>query len=392
MEMAILATLSGQNNLDLLNNSFTLLQDTVASWDELWNEVFQPTHPLWASINNFALMLAGLAFLYTAIKEASQILQEASWSKVASMLIVPLAIVIFLGGGGNLGAQSVKIVRTIGFNQVSNMMEQQVGGQTFQVAMETIKTESVAGDILRQIYAECEALPDLERIECQHDPQKAQHAQEVMDTMGFDMPNNMGELFELFDPVGAAIGVLMVILYGVQWAFINCTEAALLMTGLLFPIAFGLSILPIAIKPLYAWFTAMIALFSVQMSYNIVVGLVATVSLNAAGNNGFMQSGQDLAFAVFLSFFSPMLSVALGAGGGLAIFRQGQSAIRGAIAGTTSAVNTGLLGVLAWKKAHANAGTASAPQVTAANNTPSASSAPAAPSNNNLRALPQSKA
>ena len=389
MAMTILGTLAGGTSIEMLNNSLQLLQNTVESWNELWNEIFTPTNALWASLNEFGLVLAGLALLYTSIKELSQILQEASWSKLASMFIMPLAIVFFLGGGGNLGAHSVKIVRAIGFNQVSSMMEQQVSGQTFQVALETIKSESAARDILLQIYAECNGLPDLERQECQNDPQKSQQAQEIMDELGVTAPDGF---LEQLSPVNVIVSVLMVTLYGVQWAFVNCTEAALLMTGLLFPIAFGLSILPIATKPLYAWFTAMLALFSVQMSYNIVVGLVATVSLNAAGGNGFMQSGQDLAFALFLAFFSPMLSVALGAGGGLALFRQGQSAIRGAIAGTTSAVNTGLLGVMAWKKAHAAAGVASAPQVTAASNPSSVPSASSAPSNNNLRALPQSKA
>lgn len=387
MAMTILSTLAGGTSIEMLNNSLQLLQNTVESWNELWNEIFDPANPLWASINAFGLTLAGLSLLYTSIKELSQILQESSWSKLASLFIIPIAVVVFLSGGGRLAAHSVRIVRAIGFNQVSSMMEQQVNGQTFQVALETIKSESAARDILLQIYAECNGLPDLERQECQHDPEKSQQAQEVMDELGVTAPDGF---LEQLSPVNVIVSVLMVTLYGVQWAFVNCTEAALLMTGLFFPIAFGLSILPIAIKPLYAWFVAMLALFSVQMSYNIVVGLVATVSLNAAGGNGFIQSGQDLAFAVFLSVFSPALSVALGAGGGMAIFRQGQSAMRGAIAGATSAVNTGLLGVMAWKKAHAAAPAASTPQVTASSS--SSTPAPSAPSNNNLKALPQSRA
>lgn len=380
MTMTILSALTGGNSIEMLTNSLQLLQNTVESWNELWNEIFDPANALWASLNAFGLTLAGLSLLYTSIKELSQILQESSWSKLASLFIIPIAVVIFLSGGGRLAAHSVRIVRAIGYNQVSSMMQQQVNGQTFQVALETIKSESAARDILLQIYAPCNGLPDLERQECQHDPEKSQQAQEVMNELGVTIPRD-----GLLNPVNAIISVLTVILYGVQWAFINCTEAALLMTGLFFPIAFGLSILPIAIKPLYAWFVAMLALFSVQMSYNIVVGLVATVSLNAAGGSGFIQSGQDLAFAVFLSVFSPALSVALGAGGGMAIFRQGQSAIRGAIAGTTSAINTGLLGVLAWKKAHAAPRAASTPQIPSTSSTPST---PSTPSNNNLKALP----
>lgn len=105
-----------------------------------------------------------------------------------------------------------------------------------------------------------------------------------------------------------------------------------------------------------------------------------------------MQSGQDVAFAIFLSVFSPVLSVALGSGGGIAIFQQGQSAIRGAISGGTSVVNTGLRSITAWKAATARAGAASTAQVQANNSAQvAASNPPATASNNNLRALPQAK-
>ena len=144
--------------------------------------------------------------------------------------------------------------------------------------------------------------------------------------------------------------------------------------------------MPLATKPLYAWFVAIIALFSIQMSYNIVSGLVATVTLNAAGPGGFIQSGQDIAFALFLSIFSPMLSVALGAGGGMALFREGQRAFRSAITASSAVAGPAVIRIaqltshIFSRRAHTQT----------LHPSPSAAHTPSPA--NNLRALPQSKA
>ena len=385
-----LATLNGTNSLNIVQNSANLLQNTVAEWNNLWNVVFQPTGQLWSSICQFSLIIAGLSLVYTAIKALPDILNDGQWSQLAGLFVTPLMIVVFLSNGGSLGAGSVRLVRGIGYGQISSMVQQQVAGQTFQVALQAMQQNAAGSNALLQIYSSCNGLPPAQRQDCLNDPAKAQQAQQAMAQLGITSPPFLGNI--LADPLGAITGILMVILYGVQWAFVNCVEAALVMTGLLFPIAFALSILPINPKPLYAWFVAIFALFSIELSYNIVTGLVATVSLNAATAGGPMQSGQDVAFAIFLSVFSPVLSVALGSGGGIAIFQQGQSAIRGAISGGTSAINTGLQSVIAWKTATASAGAASTAQVQANNSAQVASShPPTAASTNNLRALPQAK-
>ena len=390
MIVTTLANLNGQNTGNILQNAANLLQNTVAEWNDLWDVVFQPTGQLWFSICEFSLIIAGLSMIYTSIKALPGILNDGQWSQLAGLFVTPAMIVIFLSNGGALGAGSVRLVRGIGYGQISSMVQQQVAGQTFQVALQTMQQNAAGSNILHQIYSSCTALPPAQQQDCKNDPAKAQQAQQAMAQLGITSPPNIGNI--VTDPLGAITGILMVILYGVQWAFVNCVEAALVMTGLLFPIAFALSILPIEPKPLYAWFVSIFALFSIELCYNIVTGLVATVSLNAATAGGPIQSGQDVAFAIFLSVFSPVLSVALGSGGGIAIFQQGQSAIRGAIAGGTSVVNTGLRSITAWKAATASAGAASTAQVQANNSAQVAPvNPPAAASNNNLRALPQAK-
>lgn len=101
-----------------------------------------------------------------------------------------------------------------------------------------------------------------------------------------------------------------------QWAFANLMEAALLMTGLTGPIAVAGSVLPIGVRPLWAWLIGLFSLGMVKFYYNVIVGLIATVIVKAEA-----QHESDFGFVVLISILAPILAVALATGGGLAVYR-----------------------------------------------------------------------
>jgi hypothetical protein len=88
-----------------------------------------------------------------------------------------------------------------------------------------------------------------------------------------------------------------------------------IMTATFSPIALGLSLLPLGSKPIWAWASGFISLFGVQLGYNIVVGLAATVIVSAGA-----QSASDLAFLAFISIFAPALALLIAGGGGVALY------------------------------------------------------------------------
>ena len=56
-----------------------------------------------------------------------------------------------------------------------------------------------------------------------------------------------------------------------QWAFSNLLELAMLITGLMGPIAAAGSIIPFQGRPLWAWLTGFFSLGMAKFSYNVIV-------------------------------------------------------------------------------------------------------------------------
>lgn len=106
------------------------------------------------------------------------------------------------------------------------------------------------------------------------------------------------------------------ILMAAQSAFQHLTEAALLLTALLGPLAVGGSLIPVidGAKPLVAWATGFWSIGLMKLSYNIVVGMIASVQFHAS-------TQESVAFLVVVALLSPILAVALAAGGGIAVFQ-----------------------------------------------------------------------
>jgi hypothetical protein len=64
-------------------------------------------------------------------------------------------------------------------------------------------------------------------------------------------------------------------------------------------------------RPIWAWATGFLSLFGVQLGYNIVVGLAATVLVNSGA-----ELASDVAFLFLISIFAPGLALLIAAGGG----------------------------------------------------------------------------
>lgn len=329
--------------IDLLNQTVTLTRNTVEAWNELWQDTISAQSPLWQSLSNLGLSLAGISLLYVTIKELKEILEKSSWSSLAGLFVMPMVVVIMLGQNSTLGAGTVQAIRAIGYGQVTAVLQQQVLGTTINASLQEIRGQSAARERLIELYGECQALPPTQRTECLNDPNKAAAAGEILNQLGAEQARSFSPQGFLNFLTGDFIAAIKVLLYAVQWAFVNCLEAALLLTALFFPIALGLSILPLAGKPIFAWGSAMLGLFAVQMGYNITVGLVATVLINATEQTNGFDSFQDLAFATFLAIFSPWLAVTIGKGGGIALFQGIQQRAVGIIRGAADAVGAAAL-------------------------------------------------
>ncbi len=174
----LIANLTGT---DLINLGSELNQSTTEAWGELWSEVISTSSPLWESLNNLGLLIAGLSLLYLAIERIRPLLERQSWSDLASLLVMPLVVVFLLGSGGNLGAGVVQAFYGIGSHSVQSVLTQQIGSSSLdaQTALNEIRQENAEQALEQEIYGECMNLPPAEQQQCMEDPAREQAASDV---------------------------------------------------------------------------------------------------------------------------------------------------------------------------------------------------------------------
>ncbi|GJD19859.1 hypothetical protein RIVM261_048150 [Rivularia sp. IAM M-261] len=312
--------------LTLITSSIELSKQTVESWNKAWGDVVNPSGALWAGLCNLGTTLAALSIIFLAVKMASDYQEKRFlWSELAASVVYPLVIALFLGSNGYLLSQTVLIVRNIGHQQVISVLNIQLADTTFKQAISDVTlTQSVKTQV-STIYAECqgkigkpltdcltEKRPIIEQILTEAEKQNNGPLEEARKAVAqlTDFVQNPGAVFS------ASISLILItFLYALQWAFVNILEAALIMTATFAPIALGLSLLPLGSKPIWAWASGFVSLFGVQLGYNIVVGLAATVIVAAGA-----QSASDLAFLAFISIFAPALALLIAGGGGVALY------------------------------------------------------------------------
>lgn len=345
---------------EVIRQSLQLSQDTVEAWQRIWDAAIDPdVFELWAGTVSLGRTLGALSILYLAVKYAPEMNNTTSWSKLLEMFQWPLTVFVFLLGNGRLLAQVVRVFRAIGYSQVSKILEIQLVGITFRQAVEQVRLNNLSTRRIQQIYGECINLVGKELNDCWQSKQT--EAQEMLNQLGtstnISPAQNFLDVILNFTVVGGIrqvgsfiqggfaqvlqdkfIPVLETILYAVQWAFINILDACLLGTAVFAPIALGLSILPTAGRLIIGWGSAMIALFAIQMGYNIFVGIIAVVLVSTTGE--FAEVVSDLGFLLIVAIFAPVIAYRLGKGGGVALFETASRKAAQSTTVATSAVST----------------------------------------------------
>lgn len=356
MILPVLAQL--QNNpagaaANTVANTLELSRATSEAWDRVWLSIFRTGFAtgevgLWIALVRFAITLGALSIIFLAIKEGKEILARQSWSDLATMFVWPLVVLFFLSGSGNLLANTVLLMRQVATAQVRQVLEVQVGGLTFNQAISNVALTQSARTQIDAIYLECRDKTGDALITCWNDPAKRQaverivsaaertnngplstlqqYAQTLFSLSGVGVATTAGtniaallgngEGIDIFEPLAAPLQKLIEsFLWALTWAFLNALEAALLVTGLFAPIAMALSVLPLGSKPIWAWGIGFMSLFGIQLGWNMLVGLVASILVIANA-----QAIADLAFPVFIAIFAPILVTSVAAGGGLSLF------------------------------------------------------------------------
>lgn len=309
---------SGESAAKITSDGALAAESIAAAMDQLWQDVLGNSGGLYAAIANLGVLFAIGTLLIWAVQWAKTLLEDGTGSSF-SEIIWPLVVVVLLANDGGLLATCTLQVRGI-INQANQTVLQSTSSSVrLEEAYRQIVQEIGAEDAARGLLDQCAAIADQEQqLSCLENAKE--QAQQISGSLDNSPSNrfqrflerfNVGEIFNTNILQMAVRGWLIAFGIAFQWI----VEISMLLTGLLGPLAVGGSLLPVGNKAIFAWLTGFFSVGMVKLSFNIINGLVAVMVLNAGDSD-------PMIFAFATGLISPILSLALAAGGGMAVFNS----------------------------------------------------------------------
>lgn len=333
----------------LLNGSQGISRTISASWDNTWNVAL--SGGVYKALCSFGIFIAMACLSLWVLDFGKKWLQdEVNGIWAFQDIVFPLIVALLLSNtGANLAALS-KTGRTVinYFNdQVLTYAVSDVLNSNMEKALSEIADYSTTKAQIEAQRNQCNSIADTKSdrmVQCLQDvtnktsallaqyralygPSKlAQSLAAQAAAVAADPGSALQDLgAKAVDTAqSAAISVVNVasqplliavelFMMACQTAFQHLIEVSMLLTAVMGPLAVGGSLLPFGQKPVVAWITGFFSLGICKMSYNVITGLTA-ISIQQIGPT------ETLASAIFFGLLSPILALAISAGGGMAVF------------------------------------------------------------------------
>ena len=332
--------------LSILEDSVQQLEAVQQAWDERWQDLFASTNGLYLGINQFAAVILVGAFLFFAVGWVKEAIERGVFPALPNVIWVLTIAALLYDNGALLGSFTLGM-RNIINAQTQTVLQVQVGELSLMEALNDVILSQQAKALIQQEYAECDARSGQAQVECliEAGERARQRLEQEYRARGFwtaglqrlwsrieQISERVQQDYEAGNlPVGTTpFSELLVesllqtgtqalaenMLKGWQWAFANLLELAMLLTGLIGPIAVAGSVIPLQGRPLWAWLVGFFSLGMAKVSYNVIVGLAASIVVAADA-----QTSSDFGFLLLISVLAPMLALAIAGGAGMAVFR-----------------------------------------------------------------------
>ncbi|MBF2050776.1 MAG: hypothetical protein IGS54_26005 [Elainella sp. C42_A2020_010] len=359
---SILPLAQVRGGIGIIQDSTEKLEAVQEAWNERWTDIFDGANGLYLGITEFAAVIVAGAFIFFAVIWIKNAIERGILPALPEVLWVFVVMVLLFNNGALLGSTTLGIRNLINA-QTRIVLDIQIGEVSMIEALNDVILSQQAKSEIQQEYAECEAKEGQAQIDCFVDA--GESAREKLETefrakgwwtAGVERQwARIGEITEQIqqeyennpsrslatNPVTDVLAAYLLqtgsqalaeqLLKGWQWAFTNLLELSMLITGLLGPIAVAGSVIPMQSRPIWAWLIGFFSLGMAKFSYNVIVGLAATVVVAADA-----QDGGDFSFLLLISILAPILALALASGAGMAVFRGISGGITRIIAVGTS--------------------------------------------------------
>ena len=351
-------------NDSLIQSSIQRIEAIQKAWDDHWINLFESTSGLYLGINQFASIILVGTFIFFAVGWVKDAIERGIFPALPHVLWVLVIATLLYNNGAMLGAVTLGIRNVIN-DQTKMVLEIQVGEISMLEALNDVIVSQQAKDLIQREYASCEAKEGQAQLTCFIDAGKrtqkileeeyrdagfwstgikrlwaraeamTAEAERIMNESDTDLATDnpyMDVLArDMIQTTNQALAESF--LKAWQWAFSSILELAMLLTGLIGPIAVAGSAMPLQGRPLWAWLTGFFSLGMAKFSYNIIIGLAATVLVAAEA-----QSDSDLGFLLLIGVLAPILALSIAGGAGMAVFRGVSGGVTRIIAVGTSAL------------------------------------------------------
>ncbi|MHC5612086.1 MAG: hypothetical protein ACYTXA_14010 [Nostoc sp.] len=324
---------------DILENAAAGAQLVAEGFNELWQETLNGS--LYGSMCKVGQFFA-IATLTLFMVELGKNWINQEDMKALSSWIWPILVIGLLANNGTLLRSGTLAIRGY-INTVNNdILEFTAAGANLEVAFNRAvgnialqqqvgaameRCRSIPGNTqdsitcLQQAEAELKtSAPDLFKGEApdssswEFNPLQA--LSDAKDALNDLSPGQIAEKIgnSITSTIGSMItGFVAVILLALNNAYQWGIEFTMLLTALLGPLAIGGSLLPFGAKPIFAWLTGYFTVGMAKLCFNMIIGLCGQLIANSEQN-------QPMIFLLFVGLVSPILSSALAAGGGIAVW------------------------------------------------------------------------
>lgn len=306
----------------------------VSAFDNDWRDFANGQSPVYNAVVAVSMMAAVVLVSFWSLQWYEQIMEEGFSSGIVKEMAFPLIVILMLNNNGAMLASSSLALRNVSNNLNSRVLSVTRNGITLKEAIRGVNADQTFILAAKTAIAECEKLQEVEvdennnkttpRQNCKkkiNQEIKAQ-AEEYKRKKGIKSTSNWNPL----DIAGGFVNVIVqglsyIIFSGLSAAFQFVVQLSFLLTAYIAPIFLVLSMLPLGAKPIFTWLSGWLALGLVMISYSIIVGIAASSIVNSPSNN-------PLLLQLIQAVFSPILAVAIGTGGGMALFSGFTSAAK----------------------------------------------------------------
>lgn len=339
---------------EILKDSIAAATMSEEAMDSLWLDLFDTDAALYNQLIKLAIYIkiVGFPFIMLAFGNA---MKEHNQAKVGEIVAWVVVIVVFLNGNGAMLKDTTVGMRTIINDEAKALLKVQITDLTIKDAMQDIILTQQMRDRVRDAYTECESKEGVAQLECLKEAGDfAETIVKQYEDAGYWSPgirrfagnfrqiqqrtiarlnalknNSAPAEFDSFSKVmnqgvEEELGLIFqsltgagnqVVLKSFQNWFTYGFEFAMMLTGMLGPLAMTASMIPKNPRAIFTWVIGFLSIGVLKISYNLVVGFAALyASKTGAGD------ASSAGFLSMISFGAPLIAVAVAGGGGVSIF------------------------------------------------------------------------